>query len=212
MQDRLRRYVIDRTAMAAAIAHDLRTPLTRLRFRVESAPPELQAKMTADIEEMEAMISASLAYARDSRGANQHTALELSSVLDSIVDDMAETGKTVTVERSERLVIGGDPMGLRRLVTNLIENACKFGGGCRTRVFAQDGCAIIQIEDDGPGVPEGDLERAFEPFYRGEPSRSRETGGSGLGLATVRTIARAHGGDVTLRNRPAPEKGLIAEL
>ena len=212
MQERLRRYVVDRTAMAAAMAHDLRTPLTRLRFRVEAAPTEVQAKMISDIEEMEAMISASLAYVRDARGAAEHTPLELSSLLDSVVDDMADTGKAATVERCERLVISGDPMGLRRLLTNLVENACKFGGSCRTRVFAEDGCAVIQVEDDGPGVPEGDLEKVFEPFYRGEPSRSRETGGSGLGLAAVRSIARAHGGDAILRNRPAPDKGLIAEV
>lgn len=209
MQDRLRRYVVDRTAMAAAMAHDLRTPLTRLRFRIESAPPDVRDKMAADIDEMEAMISASLAYVRDQR-RTAHTPMELSSLIESIVDDMAETGAPVTVDRADRVVLRADPMGLKRMATNLIENACKFGGSARCRVINEGGVALIQVEDDGAGIPEADLEKVFEPFYRGEPSRSRETGGSGLGLAAVRSIARAHGGDATVRNKPAG--GLIAEV
>lgn len=208
MQDRVRRYVNDRTAMAAAMAHDLRTPLTRLRFRIESAPADVRAKMETDIEEMEAMIAASLAYVRDDRAPLQSTPLELSSLLESIVDDMAETGAPVVVEQADRVVITGDPVGLKRLVSNLIENAVKFGGAARCRVIARDGWAVIEVEDDGPGVPQADLDKVFEPFYRGEPSRSRQTGGSGLGLAAVRTIAQAHGGDAILLNRPG--KGLIA--
>src|SRR5690606_26969139 len=104
-------------------------------------------------------------------------------------------------DRADRVVIHGDPMGLRRLLTNLLENACKFGGGARSRLVAQDDVAVLEIEDDGPGICDTDLEKVFEPFYRGEPSRSRGTGGSGLGLAAVRSIARLHGGDVILRNR-----------
>ncbi len=209
MQDRLRRYVVDRTAMAAAMAHDLRTPLTRLRFRIESAPADVRDKMAADIDEMEAMISASLAYVRDQR-RTAHTPMELSSLIESIVDDMAETGAPVTVDRADRVVLRGDPMGLKRMASNLIENACKFGGAARCRVIAEDGIALVEVEDDGPGIPDKDLERVFEPFYRGEPSRNRETGGSGLGLAAVRSIARAHGGDAVVRNRPGG--GLLAQV
>ncbi|MDP2260261.1 MAG: ATP-binding protein [Caulobacter sp.] len=201
MQERLRRYVEDRTAMVGAIAHDLRTPLTRLRFRIEAAPDELQGKLAAEIDQMDAMISATLAFVRDTTRAGPREKLELSSLVESIMDEAAETGSDATALPSGRLVVEGDPIALRRLVGNLVENALKYGQRARGRVFAEDGCAIVEIEDDGPGVATAEIERLFEPFYRGEPSRSRETGGAGLGLAVVRSIARGHGGDVTLHNR-----------
>ncbi|MDR3511090.1 MAG: HAMP domain-containing sensor histidine kinase [Caulobacteraceae bacterium] len=201
MQERLARYVDDRTAMVGAIAHDLRTPLTRLRFRVESAPEELRAKMAADIGEMEAMVAGTLAFVRDATHVTTRTPLELSSLLESLADDMSETGLNVVVERAERVVVDGDPLALRRLFNNLLDNAVKFGCLARVRVFADDGFAVVEIEDRGHGLPEKELDRVFEPFYRREASRSRETGGIGLGLAVVRSIARAHGGDATLGNR-----------
>ena len=202
MQERLRRYVEDRTAMVGAIAHDLRTPLTRLKFRIEAAPDDIRAKLAADIDQMEAMIAATLGFVRDTNRPAERTKLELSSLLESVMDEAAETGGDATVEQGEKTVIEGDPVALKRLVSNLVENALKYGGAARGRVYAEDGMAIIEIDDDGPGVPPGELERVFEPFYRGEPSRNRETGGIGLGLAVVRSLARAHGGDVTLSNRP----------
>jgi signal transduction histidine kinase len=202
MQGRLRRYVDDRTAMVGAIAHDLRTPLTRLRFRIEGVPEDQRAKMAADIEQMEAMISATLAFVRDASRPAERTRLELSSLLESLCDEMAETGaETEIVERADKVVIEGDPMALRRLFTNLLENAVKFGGRARARVFHDEAYAVVEIADDGPGIPPADIERVFEPFYRREPSRSRQTGGIGLGLAVVRSIARGHGGDVSLINR-----------
>lgn len=201
MQERLRRYVDDRTAMVAAIAHDLRTPLTRLRFRLEGLPADQSAKIAADVDQMEEMVSAALAYVRDTGRSGERTRLELTSLLESLCDELAETGATATAIAREKLVIEGDPLALRRLFTNLLENAIKFGGRARAMTFAEPGCAVVEIEDDGPGVGE-DQERLFEPFYRGEPSRSRQTGGIGLGLAIVRSIARAHGGEVTLFDRP----------
>jgi two-component system OmpR family sensor kinase len=210
MQERLRRYVEDRTAMVGAIAHDLRTPLTRLRFRIEAAPEELRGKLAAEIDQMDAMISATLAFVRDTTRAGPREKLELSSLVESILDEAAETGSDATALPSDRLVVEGDPVALRRLVGNLVENALKYGQRVRGRVFAEDGCAIVEIEDDGPGVMTEEIERLFEPFYRGEPSRSRETGGAGLGLAVVRSIARGHGGDVTLRNRT--QGGLTARV
>lgn len=210
MQDRLRRYVDDRTSMVAAIAHDLRTPLTRLRFRVESAPEEAQAKMTADIDQMEAMISATLAFVRDAQADPHRTRLELSSLLESVVDDMAETGADVAVESAEKVVIDADSLALRRLLTNLIENALKYGARARCSLSVHDRLAEIDIEDDGPGVPAPELNRVFDPFYRREPSRNRQTGGIGLGLSVARSIARAHGGDVALQNRP--QGGLRAKV
>ncbi len=201
MQERLRRYVEDRTAMVGAIAHDLRTPLTRLRFRIEAAPDDVRAKLAAEIDQMDAMISATLAFVRDTTRAGPREKLELSSLVESILDEAAETGSDATALPSDRLVVEGDPVALRRLIGNLVENALKYGQRVRGRVFVEEGCAVIEIEDDGPGVPAQEIERLFEPFYRGEPSRSRETGGAGLGLAVVRSIARGHGGDVTLHNR-----------
>jgi len=201
MQGRLRRYVEDRTAMMGAIAHDLRTPLTRLRFRIEGLPDEQRAKMESDIDQMEEMISAALRFVRDETKPAERTPLELSSLLESLCDEMAETGARTEVESGEKVVLEGDPMALRRLFSNLLENAVKFGGRARTRVFRDQANAVVEIEDDGPGIPPADKEKVFEPFYRREPSRSRQTGGIGLGLAVVRSIARGHGGDVDLVNR-----------
>ncbi len=208
MQERLRRYVEDRTAMVGAVAHDLRTPLTRLRFRVESTPEPIRAKMAADIDQMDAMISAALAFVRDATQPAQRIRLELGSLVESIADEMSETGLEVSAESRAPVVIEGDPVALRRLVTNLLDNAVKFGLRARARVYADAGSAVIEVDDDGPGIPVEERERVFEPFHRGEPSRSRETGGAGLGLAVVRSIARAHGGDAELDNRA--EGGLRA--
>jgi signal transduction histidine kinase len=201
MQGRLQRYVEDRTAMVGAIAHDLRTPLTRLRFRIEGLPEDQRAKYAADLDQMEEMIAATLAFVRDATKTGERTPLELSSLVESLCDEMAETGASTEVEAGDKVVLTGDPMALRRLVANLLENAVKFGGRARARVFAQAGNAVVEIDDDGPGIPPADAEKVFEPFYRREPSRSRQTGGIGLGLAVVRTIARGHGGDVSLVNR-----------
>ena len=210
MQERLRRYVEDRTAMVGAIAHDLRTPLTRLRFRIEAAPDDARVKMAADLDDMEAMISATLSFVRDATQPGQRTKLELSSLLESLTDEMTETGKQASMERSDKVVIEGDPISLKRLFSNLLENAVKYGSRARVRVFSDGPAAVVEIDDDGPGVPVSELERVFEPFYRREPSRSRETGGQGLGLANVRGVARGHGGEAELVNRPGG--GLTARV
>lgn len=201
MQERLRRYVEDRTAMVGAIAHDLRTPLTRMRFRIEALPDDQRIKLQTDIDQMEAMVSAALTFVRDASQPGQRTPLELSSLLESLCDEMSETGAATEIETGEKVVLEGDPMALRRLFANLLDNAVKFGGAARARVFRQDRHAVVEIDDDGPGIPQQDRERVFEPFYRREPSRNRQTGGAGLGLAIVRSIARGHGGDVALVNR-----------
>jgi two-component system OmpR family sensor kinase len=210
MQERLNRYVSNRTTMIGAIAHDLRTPLTRLRFRIEAAPDELKAKLSGDLDEMEAMVASTLAFVQDATRQVERTKLEISSLVETVMDEAAETGRDAAVERAERAVVDGDPIALKRLVTNLVDNALKFGSSARGRVFSEAGMAIVEVDDNGPGVPEGDIERAFEPFHRLESSRSRETGGAGLGLAVVRAIARGHGGEVTLQNRP--EGGLRARV
>ena len=210
MQERLRRYVEDRTAMIGAVAHDLRTPLTRLRFRIEAVPDDVRAKLASDIDQMEAMIAATMAFVRDTTRPAERTKLELASLLESIIDEAAETGGQASVELGEKIIIDGDPVALRRLLTNLVENGLKYGGAVQGRVRAEGRLAVVEIDDAGPGIAPAELDRVFEPFFRSEPSRNRETGGIGLGLAVVRSVARAHGGDVTLHNRP--EGGLRARV
>jgi len=210
MQERLSQYVDDRTGMIGAIAHDLRTPLTRMRFRIESAPEEVRAKLAGDIDQMDAMVSATLAFVRDASRPRERVKLEIASLVESIMDEAAETGADSSAEAAERVVVDGDPVALRRLITNLVDNALKFGTAARGRVFTQDGMAIVEIEDNGPGIAKDQIEHAFEPFRRLETSRNRDTGGIGLGLAVVRAIARGHGGDVLLG--PARGGGLNARL
>ena len=210
MQERLRRYVDDRTAMVGAIAHDLRTPLTRLAFRLEAAPEELRAKAAADIAEMDAMISATLAFVRDATRPAVRERVELSSLVESVVTDMAETGSDAAFEGGGPLVVEADPVALRRAVTNLVVNACRYGTRARARVRREDGQAVVEVDDDGPGLPARELDQVFEPFRRAERSRSRATGGTGLGLAVVRAVVLAHGGEATLENRQ--EGGLRARI
>jgi signal transduction histidine kinase len=210
MQERLRRYVEDRTAMVGAIAHDLRTPLTRLAFRLEAAPEELRAKAAADIAEMEAMIAAALAFVRDATRPAARERLELGSLVESVVADMAETGSDAAFVGGGPLVVEADPLGLRRAIANLVVNACRYGARARARVRREGRRAVVEVDDDGPGLPEGELERVFEPFHRADRSRGRGTGGVGLGLAVVRAVVLAHGGEVVLENRR--EGGLRARV
>jgi signal transduction histidine kinase len=200
MQDKLRRYVEERTSMVAAIAHDLRTPLTRMRFRIENAAPEIREKVAADIEQMDAMVSQALTFVRGDTARGLRVKLDLGALVQSVTDDLSEMGSDVTFNGG-KLVVEGDPIGLRRLVTNLIENAVKFGQRARVSLARDGDSNLVRVDDDGPGVPEADIERMFEPFHRADPSRAPSTGGFGLGLSVARSIAQAHGGDVVLVNR-----------
>jgi signal transduction histidine kinase len=202
MQEKLRRYVGDRTLMIAAIAHDLRTPLMRLRFRIESAPADIRDKTIADIEQMDGMISAALAYARGETANVERVRLDLTALASSVAADLNETGAHIAFEPGKPVVVLGDGIGLKRLLTNLLDNAVKFGGGARMRLAREGADAVIEIDDDGPGLPESELDRVFDPFYRPDAARSAAAGGFGLGLAAARSIARAHGGEVSLSNRP----------
>jgi len=210
MQNRLGRYVEDRTAMMGAIAHDLRTPLMRLSFRLENAPEDLRRKAEADIREMKEMLSAVLGFVRDMSQTSPRQKLDLRALIESIADNMTDMGDDVVVEDGAALVMEGDSLGLRRLFGNLLSNAVKYGRRARVKIVGDQKMVMVDIADDGPGLPDDALEQVFEPFYRLEPSRNRNTGGAGIGLATVRTIARAHGGDATLRNDPAG--GLVAQV
>ncbi|WP_267389777.1 HAMP domain-containing sensor histidine kinase [Sphingomonas sp. GC_Shp_3] len=200
MHDRLTRYAEGRTIMLAAIAHDLGTPLSRLAFWVEQLPDAARMRAVADIEEMRAMIAAVLRLARDEAASSVDVRIDLGSLLDSLVEDMAVAGAAVSLMVGPRAVMRGDPRALRRLFTNLIENALRFGECALLRWETSPTRVEVTIDDHGPGFDPASADRLFEPFVRGDPSRNRATGGTGLGLAIVRSIAEAHGGTVALLN------------
>jgi len=203
--------VENRTRLLAAISHDLRTPLTLLRLRAEGVESaEERERMLATIAEMDAMIGATLAYARDEAAAEPRRRSDLTALLGSLVDDLAEAGLPVALAPAEPLVLDCQPAALRRALVNLLDNAVKYGGRAEVSIRAAGGRAEILVEDAGPGLPEAELARVFQPFYRVEASRSRETGGIGLGLAIAAGIVEAHGGEIALENRP--EGGLRARV
>ncbi|MCH7862697.1 MAG: HAMP domain-containing protein, partial [Proteobacteria bacterium] len=201
MQERILLEAENRSAMLGAIAHDLGTPLSRIAFWVEQLPDAARLRAEADIEEMRAMLKAALAFTRDGRDGASHARLDLGSLIESLVDDLAAAGKPVSVEAGPRAVVRGNSAALRRLFANLIENAVRYGERARLHWSLGEGTVDVLVEDDGPGFDLARAEALFAPFVRGETSRSRETGGTGLGLAIVRSVAEAHGGTVTLENR-----------
>ena len=213
MAARIRRFVQDRTELLTAIGHDLRTPITRLKLRAEFIEDDEQrGKVLADLEELEAMVSATLVFGRDARTGEAVSALDISELLRTLLDEAGDARPEATehlaYEGPPHWTIRARPLSLKRALTNLVSNAVMYGGGARVRLVppvslgAAGAMLTIEVEDDGPGIPPGELERVFEPFHRGEPSRNRETGGVGLGLPIARNILRAHGGDVALANRP----------
>ncbi len=210
MQDRLHRYLDSRTRVLAAMSHDLKTPLTRLRLQVETLDnPDAQARIGKQLDEMESMVRGALALFRGLDDDETLAAVDINSLLATLQSEFTQMNGAVSIEGAALREFIGKPQALKRCLTNLIENAIKFGERARVRV--EDGAAIvIQITDEGPGVPVDELDRVFEPFYRVESSRNRDTGGTGLGLSIARDIAQAHGGSLTLRN--LPERGLEATL
>ncbi|MDO8322493.1 MAG: ATP-binding protein [Phenylobacterium sp.] len=208
MQVRLKRFIDDRTAMVGAISHDLRTPLARIRFKLEGAPGPVKAAVLADVAQMEAMITSVLAFIRDASAARPRERLDLLSLLECLVDDAGDQDLAV-LEDSIPVTVQADALGLQRLFGNLLDNAVKYGVRGRVRVFQDDGHALVEIADDGPGLEAGELERVFQPFYRAEAARTLDGGGVGLGLAVARSIAVAHGGDVVLMSSGA---GLVARV
>lgn len=208
MQARLNRYVDDRATVVGAVAHDLRTPLMRLGLRLEAAPDDLRRACEGDIRDMEAMISATLSYLRDTTKQGVRKPLDLRSLAETVTDDMSDRGEPVTLAPGEPVVVEGNSPALKAMLNNLVTNAIKYAGSAEVSLAQADGQAVIEVRDDGPGVAPEDIDRVFEPFFRGERSRNRDTGGIGLGLASARAVARAHGGDLTVRNRE--EGGLSA--
>jgi len=209
MRHRLRAFVDDRTAMVGAISHDLRTPLTRLRFRIEDVDDDLREGLLKEVTEMEQLIAHVIAYIRDASTPGKRQLVDLAELVASSVDDCKLVGGAVEFEPSGRMAVEVDPVGMRRLLGNLLENAVKYGTHAHVRLTLRDGEAVAEVIDDGPGIPESEWARVFEPFYRTETARKSGKPGSGLGLAVCRSIARAHGGDVVLARSP---EGFVARV
>jgi signal transduction histidine kinase len=200
MQDRLRRYLDSRTRVLAAMSHDLKTPLTRLRLQVEALDnPPMQARIGRELDEMESMVREALALFRGLDDGEPAAPVDIGALLAQIRDEFADMGATVTISGQALQPFVGKPQALKRCFTNLIANAVKFGS--RADVVVEDGAQlVVRVRDHGPGIPEEELERVFEPFYRLESSRNRDSGGTGLGLSIARDIAQTHGGSLTLAN------------
>jgi len=212
MRAQLRNYLLERSRMLGAISHDLQTPVTRLRLRAETIEDaERRAKFVRDLDEMEAMTRSALEFLKSLGNEPQRQPLDVGALVGSLCEDWSETGRDVTAHGQPRGPYNSHPRALRRCLDNLVENALRYGERARITIEDDDVSLRVAVHDDGPGIPEQDLEQVFEPFFRLEGSRNRDTGGTGLGLSIARNIARWHGGDIHLRNAPGG-KGLIAEL
>ena len=214
MQDRIRRLIEDRAQMVAAISHDLRTPITRLKLRAEFIDdPEQRDKMLRDLDEMETMIKSTLALSREDANPEPRARFDLGNLL----LDCVEGFDHVTLEIDPALSGGqapieAQPIALKRAVANLVENAVVYGKSADIALQREGDEYRILIDDHGPGIPEAEHDRVFRPFYRLEASRNRESGGAGLGLAIARSVVRAHGGDIVLKNRPEGGLRVIVTL
>src|SRR3569833_406464 len=208
MQDRMQRYLDSRSRVLAAMSHDLKTPLTRLRLQVEMLDAAAaQVKLGRQLDEMESMVHVALALFRGLDDNEAFTAIDINEMLATLQSEFAEMNAQVTLHGQANRSILGKPQALRRCLTNLIANAVKFGS--QATVIVEDGTSlVIRIRDEGPGIPDEELERVFEPFYRLESSRNRDTGGCGLVLSIARDVIQAHGGSLVLRNLPV--RGLEA--
>ena len=211
MQERLSRFIADRTRLLAALGHDLRTPITSLRLRAELLDDEeAKQRIVETLDEMQRMVESTLAFAREEAQAEPVRETDLAALVEGTVEDLSELGLEVRLVASEPVVARIRSAAVRRALRNLIENAVRYGKRARVGLVREGEEAVVRVDDDGPGIPVDKLEEVFEPFVRLDPSRSSETGGVGLGLAIARGIARAHGGEVSLVNRP--EGGLRACL
>ena len=210
MQDRLQRYLDSRSRVLAAMSHDLKTPLTRLRLQVEILEDQAaQERIGRQLDEMEGMVHGALALFRGLDDNEAPVPIDINELLTTLRAEFAEMNAVVCLEGRALRPIPGKPQALRRCLTNLIANAVKFGS--RADILVEDGQTLtLRIRDEGPGIPVEELEKVFEPFYRVESSRNRDTGGTGLGLSIARDVMQAHGGSIQLRNRPV--RGLEAIL
>ena len=211
MQKRLLDFMNSRLRSFTAISHDLKTPVTRLRLRAEMLDdPALREDFTRDLDEMDAMLSATLAYMRGEAEREQVQSVDINALLESMALDAQALGQDVTLSGQAKAPYPARPRALRRALDNLVQNALRYGGSAGIRVSEEPKALAIRIRDHGPGIPEAELEQVFEPFYRTEQSRNRATGGTGLGLSIARDVALGHGGTLRLANHP--EGGLEATL
>ena len=202
MQERLSRYIRTRTAILTAMSHDLKTPITRLRLRAELLEqPELHDKFVRDLREMEDMVSATLGYMKGLDDREALRPIDVQALVAAIAADSEELGQTVLVRGQPLGSFLGKPEGLKRCLQNLVDNATRYGRDVELQIDDSPDALSVCVRDRGPGIPQQELERVFEPFYRVEASRNSSTGGSGLGLSIARNLAQSMGGDVTLRNR-----------
>ncbi len=215
MQDRLARFIADRTRMLAAIGHDLRTPITSLKIRTELLDDEeSRTKMMATLDEMQRMTEATLAFAREDADAEPLRSVDLTALVESLCDDLAAMGKDVTFTGEDRLPYPCRPTALRRAVGNLVENAVRYGDRARVTLTDTHDGPLVTIDDDGPGIPAGQIDEVYKPFVRLETSRSRETGGAGLGLSIARSISPRpwrRADPVQPQGRRAPRRDTVAE-
>ncbi|WP_296374775.1 ATP-binding protein [Yoonia sp.] len=203
MNARLSGMIAERTQMLAALGHDLRSPITALKLRAEMVDDaETRERMTATLDEMQDMVETTLAFARGVSTDQPMEAVDLANLMHDLVQELSELGPRVTVKAGQSMIVQVRKTPMRRALRNLLENAQRYGGSAKVTVQRVGAMAEILIDDDGPGIPALDIDRVFDPFTRLEVSRSRETGGVGLGLPIARAILRAHGGDVYLSNRP----------
>lgn len=211
MQARIRQYIFQRTQMLAAITHDLQTPLTRMRLRLEKvSDPELQERLIGDLSAMQEMVREGLVLARSMDTTEAMQMLDLDSLLEAVCADASDAGQQVTLAGKASMAVLGRPLDLRRCLGNVLDNAVKYGREAHVCVDRINGTARVRVRDKGPGIPRSELGRVFDPFYRVETSRSRESGGTGLGLTIARNITEQHGGSITLANHP--EGGLEVTL
>ena len=209
-QERIRRYIIERSSLLAAISHDLRTPITRMRLRAELLPEAQRAKFIHDLKEMEDLVGSSLDLFADLGKSRKRYPVDINALLDGITTDWTDTGHQVLLTGRAHSAYPTEPSMLKRAINNLVSNGIRYGKQVEISIIDSPRQLRIFIRDHGPGIPEADRERVFEPFVRLEPSRNRDSGGSGIGMAISRNIARWHQGDIYLDN--AIDGGLIAEL
>ena len=208
MQDRLIRFVTDRTRVLAALGHDLRSPLTAMRVHSEMVEEdETRESLVATVEEMQSMVEATLTFAKGLSGNEPMQDVDLQSFLEALRGDMVVP---FVLSEGPEITVRLRPNAIRRALRNVIENAVRYGGSATLGWISADGEIEISVTDRGPGIPTAELERVFDPFFRLEESRSLETGGHGLGLSIARSILRAQGGEISLANHP--DGGLIATI
>jgi signal transduction histidine kinase len=204
MQAQIQKFVDDRTTMLAAISHDLRTPLTKVRLRGEFvADEEQRARLFRDVDDMQAMVDSALSFFRDDFHVEETTTFDFPELLRTIADDYNDQGCEVSYDGAEHVAFRGRPFALKRAFTNLIDNAARYGRAPELEFSCSERQVVVVVRDSGPGIPPEAAEQVFAPFYRLERSRNRATGGVGLGLTSARAVIRGHGGDISLRNRPS---------